>query len=106
VAGVGPVGLGAPLGAAQRAGVGRLGQVRADPHALELLGDEPPAGGGLQREAGLLSVELLQPGAQLETGGGAELAAASLAGRGVKDVEGDLAAVDVALDRRLSPGRR
>jgi hypothetical protein len=25
-------------------GVGRLGQVRAEPGALELLGDEPPAG--------------------------------------------------------------
>jgi hypothetical protein len=62
VAGVGPVGLGAPLGAAQRVGVGRLGQVRADPNAGELLGDEPPAGRGLQREAGLLLVELVEPG--------------------------------------------
>jgi hypothetical protein len=47
VAGVGAVGLGAPLGAAQRPGVGRLGQVRAEPSTLQLLGDEPPAGGGL-----------------------------------------------------------
>jgi hypothetical protein len=70
VAGVGPVGLGAPLGAAQRAGVGRLGQVRVDPNALELLGDEPPAGRGLQRKAGLLWVELVEPGAQLQAGGG------------------------------------
>jgi hypothetical protein len=33
--------------------------VRADPYALEFLGNEPPAGGGLQREAGLLWVELV-----------------------------------------------
>jgi hypothetical protein len=61
VAGVGAVGLGVPLGAAPRAGVGRLGQVRADPGAGEFLGDKPPAGGGLRREAGLLSVELIEP---------------------------------------------
>src|SRR5574341_1774663 len=93
--GVGAVGHGAPFGAAQRAGVGRLGQVRVDPNALELFGDEPPAGGGLQREAGLLWVELVEPGAQLQAGGGAELPAAGLAGRGVEVVVGDLAAVDV-----------
>jgi hypothetical protein len=43
---VGAVGLGAPLGAAQRPGVGRLGQVGLAPGAVQLLGDEPPAGGG------------------------------------------------------------
>jgi hypothetical protein len=95
VVGVGAVGLGAPLGATQRAGVGRLGQVRAEPGALQFLGDEPPAGGGLQREPARLGVELLQPGAQLQAGGGAELPTAGLAGGGVEDVEGDLAAVDV-----------
>jgi 23S rRNA A2030 N6-methylase RlmJ len=92
---VGAVCLGAPFGAAQRAGVGRLGQVRADPYALEFLGNEPPAGRGLQREAGLLWVELVDPGAQLQAGGGAELPAAGLAGRGVEVVVGDLPAVDV-----------
>jgi hypothetical protein len=76
-------------------GVGRLGQVRAEPGTGDLLGDKPPAGRGLQREAGLLLVELVEPGAQLETGGGTELPAAGLAGRGVKVVVGDLAAVDV-----------
>ena len=95
VAGVGAVGLGAPLGAAQRPGVGRLGQVRAEPGALQLLGDEPPAGGGLQREVGLLAVELSKPGAQLQAGGRAELPAASLAGVGVDPVVGDLPPVDV-----------
>jgi hypothetical protein len=44
VAGVGAVGLGPPLGAAQRPGVGRLGQVGAAPGTLQFLGDEPPAG--------------------------------------------------------------
>jgi hypothetical protein len=39
VAGVGPVGLGAPLGAAQGASVGRLGQVGAEPGVADLLGD-------------------------------------------------------------------
>jgi hypothetical protein len=37
VAGVGAVGLGAPLGTTQRAGLGRLGQVPGDPGALQLL---------------------------------------------------------------------
>ena len=40
--GVGPVGLGPPLGAAQRPGVGRLGQMRTEPGTLQRLGDEPP----------------------------------------------------------------
>jgi len=95
VAGVGAVGLGAPLGAAQRPGVGRLGQVRAEPGALQLLGDQPPAGGGLQGEPGLLAGEPSKPAAQLQAGGRAELPAAGLAGVGVDPVVGDLAAVDV-----------
>jgi hypothetical protein len=44
VVGVGPVGLGPPLGAAQRPGVGRLRQMGAKPGAHDLLGDIPPAG--------------------------------------------------------------
>jgi hypothetical protein len=95
VAGVGPVGLGAPLGAAQRPGVGRLGQVRAAPGALQLLGDEPPAGGGLQGEVRLLAGEPSKPAAQLHARGRAELPAAGLAGGGVDPVVGDLPAVDV-----------
>jgi hypothetical protein len=95
VAGVGAVGLGAPLRAAQRPGVGRLGQVRCDPGTLQLLGDEPPAGGGLQGEVGLLTGEPRQPGPQLEAGGRAELAAAGLAAVGIDPVVGDLPPVDV-----------
>jgi len=95
VAGVGAVGLGPPLGAAQGPGVGRLGQVRTEPGTLQLLGDEPPAGGGLQGEVGLLAGEPGQPGAQLQAGGRAKLPAAGLAGRGVDPVVGDLPPVDV-----------
>src|SRR6266487_5352323 len=93
--GVGAVGLGAPLGAAQRTGVGRLGQVRVDPRAGELLDDIPPAGRGLQRKRGRLALELCQPGAHLQAAGRAELPAAGLAGHRVEVVEGDLATVDV-----------
>jgi hypothetical protein len=42
--GVGAVGLGPPLGAAQAAGLGRLSQMREEPGRLELLDHEPPAG--------------------------------------------------------------
>ncbi len=67
--GVGAVGLGPPLGAAQRPGVGRLGQVSYGTGTLQLLGDEPPAGGDLQGEVGLLAGEASKPGAQLQAGG-------------------------------------
>jgi hypothetical protein len=95
VVGVGAVGLGAPLGAAQRPGVGRLGQVRAEPGTLQLLGDEPPAGGGLQREVGLLTGEPSKPAPQLQAGGRAELPAAGFAAVGINPVVGDLPPVDV-----------
>jgi hypothetical protein len=51
--GVGAVGLGPPLGAAQAAGLGRLGQVRDQPGRLQLLDHEPPAGAALHREPAL-----------------------------------------------------
>jgi hypothetical protein len=53
------------LGAAQGAGVGRLGQVRHAPGTLEFLDEVAPAGGGFQRERGRLAVELCKPGAHL-----------------------------------------
>jgi hypothetical protein len=93
VAGVCPVGLGPPLGATQRAGVGRLGQVRGDPGALQLLDHIPPAGAALQRERGLPAGELLQPGAQMLTVRRGESAALALAAVGVDPVLADLAAV-------------
>jgi hypothetical protein len=79
VAGVGAVGLGAPLGAAQRPGIGRLGQVRAEPGVHDLLGDKSPAGRAF-KEVGLLAGEPSKPGPQLQAAGRAELAAAGLAG--------------------------
>jgi hypothetical protein len=48
--GVGAVGLGPPFRSARGRGVGRLGQMRLDPGALQLLDDEPPAGAALDRE--------------------------------------------------------
>src|SRR5215203_4145935 len=89
------VGLGAPLGAARGAGVGRLGQVRLNPRPRELLDHIPPAGAALQRERGLPAGELLQPHPQVLTVGRGELAALALAAVAVDPVEGDLAAVHV-----------
>ena len=70
MAGVGLVGLGAPLGAAQGAGVGRLGQVGAESGARDLLGDLPPAGRAFKGEVGLLPSQPSKPGAQLDPGAG------------------------------------
>jgi hypothetical protein len=95
VVGVGAVGLGAPLGAAERPGVGRLSQVDRDPGVLQFLGNEPPAGRSFKGNVGLLAGEASKPGAQLQAGGWAELPAASLASRGVDPVVGDLPPVDV-----------
>jgi hypothetical protein len=47
--------------------------VRGTSGARQLLGHEPPAGGGLQGEVGRLAVELHKPGAQLQASDGAEL---------------------------------
>jgi hypothetical protein len=58
VASVGLVGLGAPLGPAGGAGIGRFGRVRGDPRPPRLLHDMPPAGAALHREGGLLAGEL------------------------------------------------
>jgi hypothetical protein len=51
VASVSPVGLGVAFVAPQRAGVGRLGQVRGDLGQPEFLNDIPPAGTALQANA-------------------------------------------------------
>jgi hypothetical protein len=95
VAGVGLVGLGPPLGAAQRPGVGRLGQVGPEPGAHDLLGDKPPAGGAFKGEVGLLPSQPRQPGAQLDTGGGLDPPVTCLPGVDVQVVVGDLPPVDV-----------
>ena len=45
-----PVGLGVPLAAPRRRGIGRLGQVHPDPGPGQLLGHVPPAGAPFDRE--------------------------------------------------------
>src|SRR5215217_7985576 len=57
VPGVGAIGLGAFLVAAQRAGLRRLGEVHVGSDRLELFDDEPPAGRRLQRDLELLAGE-------------------------------------------------
>jgi hypothetical protein len=61
-----------------------VGRVRAEPGAFQFLGDEPPAGGGLQGEVRLLAAEPSKPSAQLHAHGRAELPTAGLAGIGVQ----------------------
>jgi hypothetical protein len=95
VAGVGPVGLGAPLAAPQRGGVGRLGQVGAQPGRLELLGHKPPAGAALHRDMPATRGQLVQPGPQHLTGRRRDLPPLGLTGRPVDPVEGDLPAMHV-----------
>ena len=56
---VGPVGLGALLLALQPAGLRRLGEMDLGTDPLEFLGDEPPAGRGLQRDLQTLTGEAL-----------------------------------------------
>jgi hypothetical protein len=92
----GLAGLGVPLAAAGKRGVGRLGQMRRDPSRSQLLRDIPPPGAPLDRERGILNAgEPGQPGPQVRPVGRADLAALHLPGRGVEVVEGDLLPVDI-----------
>jgi hypothetical protein len=96
VAGVGPIGLGAALGAAQAGGLGGLGQVRGDPDPLQFFDHIPPAGAALQREGHLLPVgEALQPGAQLQAVGGNDPAGGHLPGVLIQVVEGQLPTMQI-----------
>jgi hypothetical protein len=95
VAGVEAVGLGAPLAPAQAARLGRLGQVRRGAGRLELLDDEAPTGGRLQRRLDRLAIELAQEAPEALPIGRANPARPDLAGLGVEGVEGDLLAVHV-----------
>jgi len=66
VPGVGLVGLGVPLAAAPRGGVGRLGQMRRGAGRGQLPGDVPPPGAPLDRERNILPAgEPGQPGPQV-----------------------------------------
>ena len=108
VPGVGLVGLGMPLAAAQRGGVSRLGQVRDDPRRRQLLHHIPPPGAALQREMDVvLAGEPGQPPPQMLPVSGGNPAPLYLPGRGLKKVEGQLAAVHVkrAYDGHEGPPR-
>jgi hypothetical protein len=96
VPGVGLAGLGAPLAAPQRGGVGRLGQMRRDPGRGQLLGHVPPSGAPFHRERDILAPgEPGQPAAQMRPVSRGDLAALHLPGHGVQVVEGDLLPVDI-----------
>jgi hypothetical protein len=96
VPGVGPVGLGAPLAAPGRGGIGRLGQMHADPGRGQFPGDIPPPRASLHRERDVAAAgEPGQPGPQVLPVGRGDLAAPHLPGHRVEVVEGQLLPVDI-----------
>jgi hypothetical protein len=102
VPGVGLIGLGMPLAAPRRSGVGRLAQMRGDPGRGQLLGDIPPPGTPLYRERHLVTAgEPGQPGPHVRPVRRGDLPALDLPGHGVETVEGDLLPVNIqpAYDR-------
>ncbi|WP_448628807.1 hypothetical protein [Geodermatophilus sp. URMC 64] len=79
-------------------GVGRLGQMRLDPGALQLLDHEPPAGAALDRERRRRArpgEQMLQPAAQQHPVGRSDSSVPGLAAALVEVVKGDLPPVDV-----------
>jgi hypothetical protein len=85
-----------PLAAAQKGGIGRLGQMRRDPGRGQFLGDIPPARAPLHRERDVaLAGEPGQPGPQVLPVGRGDLAAPHLPGHRVEIVENVLSAVDI-----------
>jgi hypothetical protein len=75
-----------PLAAAQRGGVGRLGQMRGDPGRGQLPGHIPPPGASLDRERGIVPAgEPGQPGPQMRPVGRGDLAPLNLPRRGAGD---------------------
>jgi hypothetical protein len=78
--------LGAPLAPAQAARLGRLGQVRRGVGRLELLDDEAPTGGRLQRRPDRLALEPAQEAPEALPIGRANPARPDLAGLGVERV--------------------
>jgi hypothetical protein len=82
--GVGLIGLGVPLAAPQRGGVGRLAQMRGDPGRGQFLGHIPPARTSLHRERDVaMASEPGQPGAHVPPVGRSDLATPHLPSRGV-----------------------
>src|SRR6266699_232749 len=102
VPGAGLVGLGVPLAAASRSGVGRLAHMRGDPGRGQLLGDIPPPRAPLHRERDIAAAgEPHQPGPQAHPVSRRDLAAPRLPGHGAGIVEGQLLPVNIqpAYDR-------
>ena len=95
--GIGLVGLGSALRAAQGRGLGRLSQQRGDPRPLQLLHHEQPPRAALHRETHIIAARepLLQPAAQRHPARRLDPAPPHLPGHGVQIVEGDLSTVDV-----------
>jgi hypothetical protein len=86
-----PVGLGPPRATTPGRGVGRLGQVRGHPGALQLLDQVPPSGARLGRERDIVAAgEPVQPCRQPSPISRDDLTALHLAGDCVEMVEGDL----------------
>jgi hypothetical protein len=115
VPGAGLAGLGMPLAAAQRGGVGRLGQMRLQASGSQLLRDITPPGAPLDGERDLTPAsEPGQPGPHMHPVGRGDLAALDLPGRGAGIVESDLpvpqiqrrAAAEVHAVNSLDIGRR
>ena len=94
--GVGFVGLGVPLAAPQRGGVGRLAHMRGDPGRGQFFGDIPPPGAPLHRERDVVTAgEPGQPGPQVHPVSRGDLAPLYLPGHGAGIVEGHLLPVDI-----------
>jgi len=93
--GIGPVGLGPPLGATQGRGLGRLSQIGLPPDGLQFLDHEPPARARLHRERPVVVWQLRQPPAKPFPGRRRDLASLGLAGGPVDPVNGDLPPVHV-----------
>jgi hypothetical protein len=105
VASVGAVALGALLGAAAGGRLGRLGQMHLRADRLQLLDDEAPAGGCLQRDLELLAAEAGREAAHPGAVGRRDPLARDLAGLAVEPVGGDLRSVLVKshYDRHSGP---
>jgi hypothetical protein len=96
VTGVGLVGLGPLLRAAQVRCLGWLGQQRGDPGALQFLDDEQPSRAAFHRERHIPAAgEPLQPRPQRGTARRIDPAPPHLPGASIQIVEGDLSTVDV-----------
>jgi len=96
VPGIGLVGLGMPLAATRRRGIGWLPDMRGDPGRGQLLGDIPPPRAPLHRERDLVPPgEPGQPGPQVLPVSRRDLAPLHLPGHRVEIVEGQLLPVDI-----------